>query len=211
MHNTNYTFLVGAPGSRWSGVGQIIADTYGYNQKDETEWRIYTHGDFSGHRGAYWGPGMELGQNFHRLELEYGSDVERFLKDCDKAWDVNGSGTKLVKCHQFAYSLHWIYNNVPNSNILLVKRGNNECFDWWKQAGGWDITYPNYSWYVDDPHMKHYIELENKMADAFVSEFSNWYPFTSEWLYDNFGNHNVAIDNKKYGDVSVCLVNTVCT
>jgi len=44
MHE--YTFLTGAPGSRWSGVGQIIAENFGYNTSDETDWRLYKHGEF---------------------------------------------------------------------------------------------------------------------------------------------------------------------
>ena len=43
----DYTFLVGAPGSRWSGVGQQIAKAFDYNRYDETENRVYKHGKFS--------------------------------------------------------------------------------------------------------------------------------------------------------------------
>ena len=78
-NKVDYTFLVGAPGSRWSGVSQIITENYDYNTEDETSWRLYKHGDFTGHKGAYFGPSMELGQNFHRLESTYGNDVDSFL------------------------------------------------------------------------------------------------------------------------------------
>lgn len=204
----DYTFLVGAPGSRWSGVGQLITDNYGYNKEDETDWRVYRHGDFSGHRGAYWGPGMELGSDFHRLESVYGEDIERFKQDCNQAWDGMGTGTKMIKCHQFAYNLRWLYDNVPNSNILLVNRGNKECFDWWKQAGGWDITYPNYKWYVDDHHMQHYIEAENKLANHFVTHRTAWEPLNERWLTYTFGEHNIKLDVEKYNDVKVALIET---
>ena len=43
-----------------------------------------------------------------------------------------------------------------------------ECFDWWKQAGGWDISYPNYQWYVDDHHMLHYIEAEKNFYQTIL-------------------------------------------
>lgn len=207
-NKVDYTFLVGAPGSRWSGISQIIVDNYDYNKADETEWRGYSHNEFSGHRGAYWGPGMELGHDFHRLEKYYEDDVESFLKECDKAWDGLGEGTKMVKCHQFAYNLWWLYRNVPNANILLVKRGNQECFDWWKQAGGWDISYPNYTWYVDDHHMEHYIEAENKLANMFVQRITNWEPFSEKWLTYTFGEHNITLDMDKYHDTSVALIPT---
>ena len=32
MHD--YTFLTGAPGSRWSGVAQIISENFNYNNSD---------------------------------------------------------------------------------------------------------------------------------------------------------------------------------
>ena len=208
MQSVDYTFLVGAPGSRWSGVGQIVADYYNYNKEDETDWRVYRHGDFSGHRGAYWGPGMELGQNFHMLKTHYNSNVDGFLKDCDKAWDGHGTGTRMVKCHQFAYNLDWIYNNIPNSNILLVKRDNQKCFDWWKQAGGWEITYPNYEWYVDDSHMRHYIEAENNCSMNFVAKHSKWETLTESWLSSNFGDYANKLPDA-YNDVEVALVKTV--
>ena len=205
MHE--YTFLVGAPGSRWSGVGQIIAENFDYNTSDETDWRLYKHGKFSGHKGAYWGPGMELGHEFHRLESFYKDDIKSFKQMCDRAFDDKNSKTKMIKCHQFAYNLDWLHENIPNSNILLVKRGNQECFDWWKQAGGWDISYPNYQWYVDDHHMLHYIEAENKLANDFTEYFADdWENLTEEWLEEKFGKHNIKLDKEKYHDVKVCLV-----
>lgn len=205
-NKVDYTFLVGAPGSRWSGVGQIITENYDYNTEDETSWRLYKHGNFTGHKGAYFGPGMELGQKFHMLESTYGKDVDAFLRECDKAWDGRGTGTKMIKCHQFAYNLGWLRRNVSNANILLVKRGNQECFDWWKQAGGWDITYPDYKWYVDDNHMQHYIEAENKLATEFVSRRADWEPFTERWLSLTLGPHNIKLDPEKYADVEVAMV-----
>jgi hypothetical protein len=202
----DYTFLVGAPGSRWSGVGQLITENYDYNTEDETPWRLYKHGDFTGHKGAYFGPGMELGSDFHRLEKHYKNDVDGFLKHCDKAWDGQGVGTKMIKCHQFSYNLWWLYRNIPNANILLVRRGDQACFDWWKQAGGWDITYPNYQWYINDEHMQHYIEIENKMANMFVQRHTGWENFTERWLTYTIGEHNIKLDMEKYDDVEVALI-----
>jgi len=156
---------------------------------------------------------MELGHEFHRLESFYGNDIKSFREMCDRAFEERNSKTKMIKCHQFAYNLDWLHENIINSNILLVKRGNQECFDWWKQAGGWDISYPNYQWYVDDLHMQHYIEAENKLAEEFVNqatilpiEFYLWSDFTEEWLEQKFGPHNIKLDKEKYGDVKVCLV-----
>ena len=115
----DYTFLVGAPGSRWSGVGQQIAKAFDYNRSDETENRVYKHGKFSGHKGAYWGPGMELGHKFHQAST---LQVDNFLSQCNVPFSEQNIKTKMIKCHQFAHSLDWLYENIPNSNILLVLR-----------------------------------------------------------------------------------------
>jgi hypothetical protein len=208
MPSSNYTFLVGAPGSRWSGIGQLITDNFNYNKSDETPERTYVHGEFSGHKGSYFGPGMENGNDFHRLEQSY-IDRYRFGRMCDSPFtDKDSDKTKMIKCHQFAYGLDWLKENIRLSNILLVKRDSDQSFNWWKQAGGWDITYPDYSWYVDDVHMRQFIATEIKLANEFVHKTDNeWEKFDLEWLTDNFGEHSIKdITNKD--DVEVCLIRT---
>ena len=208
MPSNNYTFLVGAPGSRWSGLAQLITEHFDYNTSDETPDRTYVHGSFSGHSGSYFGPEMELGHDFHRLEYSY-IGRSRFENACDSPFtNLYTDKTKMIKCHQFAYGLDWLKANIPNSNILLVKRDSDRAFDWWKRAGGWDISYPNYTWYVDDVHMQHYIETEIKLANIFVKETDNeWSTFTKEWVEENFGTSEMDIPNN-YDDVEVCLIRT---
>lgn len=198
-----YTFLVGAPGSRWSGIGQTIAKTFNYNTSDENQTRVYTHGNFSGHKGAYWGPGMELGNNFHRTST---LKVQDFLNECDRAFEDNKK-PMMIKCHQFAHNLDWLHQ-IPNSNILLVRRTNEQCFEWWKQAGGWNITYPKYDWYKDDANMKLQIELENTNADMFVKKHSKWYDYDKSWITENFGQHNITIDSK-FSDIQISLIKSM--
>ena len=208
MPSKSYTFLVGAPGSRWSGIGQLITDNFNYNKSDETPERMYVHGEFSGHKGSYFGPGMENGNDFHRLEYSY-FDYQRFERMCDSPFsDKHSDKSKMIKCHQFAYGLDWLKENIRLSNILLVKRDSDQSFDWWKEAGGWDITYPDYSWYVDDVHMRHYIDTEIKLANEFVQKTGNeWVKFDLEWLTENFGTNSIKdIINKD--DVEVCLIRT---
>jgi hypothetical protein len=208
MLSSNYTFLVGAPGSRWSGIGQIITDNFDYNNSDESLDRVYSHGSFSGHKGSYFGPGMENGNDFHRLEQSY-IDRYRFGRMCDSPFsDKTSDKTKMIKCHQFAYGLDWLKENVPHSNILLIKRGSDDSFDWWKEAGGWDITYPDYSWYIDDVHMRHYIDTEIKLANLFVQKTGNeWVKFDKEWIENNFGTLTSTV-SVNYEDVEVCLIRT---
>ena len=206
MPSSSYTFLVGAPGSQWSGIGQLISDNFDYNKSDETPDRVYTHGSFSGHKGSYFGPGMENGNDFHRLEHSY-FDYQRFIATCDSPFsDKHSDKPKLIKCHHFAYGLDWLKENIRLSNILLVKRDSDKSFDWWKQAGGWDITYPDYSWYVDDVHMRHYIDTEIQLADMFVKNTNNkWSQFTEDWITENFGFHSISLPNN-YSDVEICLI-----
>ena len=109
-----------------------------------------------------------MGHEFHRLKSFYKDDIKSFKQMCDRAFDDKNSKTKMIKCHQFAYNLDWLHENIPNSNILLVKVLTKNALIGRKQAGGWDISYPNYQWYVDDHHMLHYIEAENKLANDFT-------------------------------------------
>ena len=84
------------------------------------------------------------------------------------------------------------------------KKTNNK-----KDAGGWNITYPNYQWYIDDAHMRHYIDTEIKLADMFVNNTDNkWSHFTEEWLTENFGTHPIKLPDNKYSDTEVCLIST---
>ena len=52
--------------------------------------------------------------------------------------------------------------------IVLVYRHDEDCYNWWKEAGGWDITYPDYSWYKDDDTIKSQIALQNHAIKKFV-------------------------------------------
>ena len=207
MPSKKYTFLVGAPGSRWSGIGQLISENFDYNTTDKSPERQYIHGSFSGHSGSYFGPEMELGNDFHRLEQSYMGSA-RFEAMCNSPFKTLSDKPKLIKCHQFAYGLDWLKENIQGSNILLVKRDSDKSFDWWKQAGGWDISYPNYTWYVDDGHMRHYIDTEIKLANIFVNSTGNeWATFDKKWLDENFGESDVEIPDS-YSDVEVCLIHT---
>jgi hypothetical protein len=56
----NRIFLTGVPGSRWSGIAQTLESIPGFNTTDRTPERTYSHHSYTGHQGAYFGPGMEL-------------------------------------------------------------------------------------------------------------------------------------------------------
>lgn len=55
----NKIFMIGAPGSRWSGIAQNLEDGLKLNTTDQAAERNYTHHAFSGHKGVYFGTGWE--------------------------------------------------------------------------------------------------------------------------------------------------------
>jgi hypothetical protein len=60
----------------------------------------------------------------------------------------------------------------PESTIVACLRDCDDCMEWWKKAGGWDITYPSYEWYKDDIKMKHEIYWQNKAIIHWVQKRS---------------------------------------
>ena len=166
-----YIFVVGAPGSRWSGVAKSIYYSDQIDQSDDTPERTYFNPNSPAkakqlmHRGAYFDPGMEFGN-----ELE---DFDSLSKeDLEKIFDAPFQGSdkiRIIKSHVLCYHIEKL-SKMFGDPIVLVYRHDEDCFNWWKQAGGWDITYPNYKWYKDDATMKQQIALQNQAVRKFVFE-----------------------------------------
>ena len=161
-----YIFYTGVPGSRWSGIAQEIKSSGQYNCTDRAEHRIYKHGDFSGHCDAYYGTGMEFPAN----PAEGGLDKHN-LNAPYTQWDLS-SGSKLLMSHEWPYYFNEIQERYPLAWIQLVYRPDWESFLWWKKAGGFDITYPNYDWYETDYLMTKRIEEQNKLILDFGQKHS---------------------------------------
>jgi hypothetical protein len=167
-------FFTGVPGSRWSGIAQILESLKGFNTTDRSPERSYIHNGFTGHKGAYFGRMMEFEA---KLDSEY----------IDAAWE-SGAGTKLVKSHDWAYSLHRIRLKFPSDWIILVHRPDAESFDWWQSAGGFNISYPSYAAYQNDQIMQREISWQNQAILKFAEEnYLTWNNFTSEWIQEHFG------------------------
>ena len=138
-----YIFVVGAPGSRWSGVAKSIYYSDQIDQTDDTPERTYYNPKSPAmaqqlmHRGAYFDPGMEFGNELEDFDTLSKEDLEKLSK-------------------------------MFTDPIVLVYRHDEDCYDWWKEAGGWDITYPNYKWYKDDDTIKSQIALQNHAIKKFV-------------------------------------------
>ena len=126
-----YILFIGAPGSKWSSVAENIYQSPDIDRSDSTSERAYKK-DVVKHQGAYFDPGMEF---------DNGRDN----------WDrpFSGTGRRIIKSHTFAHQLDEL--KTLGYPIVLVYRSHLECYDWWMQAGGFGITYPNYRDYYKDP------------------------------------------------------------
>ena len=187
----NRIFLTGVPGSRWSGIAQALESMPGFNTSDRTATRTYTHNNFSGHQGAYFGTGMELDPILDSSHI-------------DQAWAEN-TGTRIVKSHEWAYQLADIKQQFPNDWIMLVYRPDMPSYAWWHQAGGFDIKYPCYNWYQNSSVMLGKIAEQNQLILEYAhGHNATWNYFTSQWIAENF-NYTMEI-KKSWSDILVTLL-----
>lgn len=166
-------FFTGAPGSKWSAVAHMLTHNplYPINTSDYSPDRIYTHpGPQISHLGAYWGPGFEFGNKFHKLnELSKDEIIDEIEKPyADKNWDQY----RLIKCHQFSLNLDFIAKEFPKSKIIIVLRPDEVCLTSWLSAGGFDgIKYPDYnSYYQNEEVMIDKIVQENYLSRSFIAD-----------------------------------------
>ena len=148
----NRIFFTGVPGSRWSSIAQTLEQLEGINTSDHSSNRQYASGKYSGHKGAYFGTGMEF---------------ETYLdpKHIDSPWREAG-GCKIVKSHEWAHKLQTISEVFPTDWIMLVYRPDASSYAWWFEAGGFNIDYPDYSVYKNHAGMLGEITTQNdKMSD----------------------------------------------
>lgn len=164
----SYIFFVGAPGSRWSSVAKYISSSAEIDTTDQSAERQYTYA-IAKHTGSYFDPGMEFGTWFDDISSR---DAKQNQAEFNKPFKgiLNKSKYRIIKSHTMATGLDYLHETWSYARIILVYRSNNKCFDWWKTAGGFDISYPNYAWYKDDANMKKQIALQNKHIRAFVKK-----------------------------------------
>lgn len=179
----DYIFFTGAPGSKWSAVSQKYRKDELVDNSDQTASTTYKHHKYSGHVGNYFGPGLPLG-NWLNKELGTREDwihtIRHTSQDASKP-------VKVILSHHFAYYLDELVQIFPKSKIVLCHRPDKDCFDWWHEAGGWDITYPSYRWYWNDAKMKEEIAIQNK----YILEFIKKHKLTIE--YNNELDVNIAV------------------
>jgi len=189
MDLPNRLFFTGVPGSRWSGIAQLLEESDKFNTSDRTLERSYEHHAYSGHKGAYFGKGMEFCPNPNNTDI---------------AWN-GGTGTKIVKSHDWAYMLDIIKPGYINDWVMLVYRPDLVSYTWWHVAGGFSIKYPNYSEYKNSNNMLSCITEQNQSILEFAYKHNaTWNYFTSEWVRSTF---NIEIDDVPvYNDVLVTIV-----
>lgn len=187
----NRLFFTGVPGSRWSGIAQTLEQLNGFNTSDRTPEREFGHNGFSGHKGAYFGQGMEF-ESY--LSPDY----------IDNAWTDN-TGTRLVKSHDWAYKLQTIREVFPEDWIMLVYRPDMVSYAWWHEAGGFNIKYPSYDAYENSTKMLGMIAEQNANILKFAHTHDlTWNYFTPKWVEENF---NQKIDlAKTHSDILVALL-----
>ena len=181
----NWIFFTGAPGSRWSGVSQTIRDNWeNVDNTDLTPNKKYTHHKYTGHVGNYYGPEM---LNGGWLDEKFGTR-EQWEDEIAYSYQGPKDDWKLILSHHFAYHLEDIKNTFPDSKIVMCYRPDMECYDWWHEAGGWDISYPNYRWYKDNTKMWEEICTQNRAIIEFVYKHNlNLHKPGREWFRNTWG------------------------
>jgi hypothetical protein len=111
-----YIFVSGAPGSKWSSVVKNIYYSPDVDSSDYSEARTYRH-DATGkmellHMGVYWGPAMEFGDHFERLD-QYTQEQNEAEFDAP----FSGTGVRIIKSHVFGYHIDYIKTRFCTQDI----------------------------------------------------------------------------------------------
>jgi len=159
-------FLVGCPGSRWSSVFLELAKNPAVNTTEwlpENKWDMLIQNvdndliTIASHRGVYWGPNNQHGQNFDRLFAMLKPEILSEFMEPFQNWD----GIKVIKSHWFAYHIDYLHALFPKAKIVSCMANDIDCFYWWHKCGGWGMLFPKYTWYQNDSRMLEKIIEEN--------------------------------------------------
>jgi hypothetical protein len=169
-----YIFVTGAPGSKWSSVVRNIYYSPDIDRSDSSPKRTYRD---ELHLGAYWDPGMEFGQFFHRL-----SEYDHY--QCETEFDApfTGSGVRIIKSHYFAQHIDYIKSTWPDSPIVLAHRTDDACLGWWVKCGGFDIAYPEYAHYKSFENLALKIQQQNAGIVAAALRYPGHTPLNNHQL-----------------------------
>lgn len=170
MDESKLIFFTGAPGSKWSAISYLLAESplITVSKEDRNNSRIHSHGHkFNNveHVGSYFGPGFEYGHKFHDLK---NCSKEYVIKEIKNVFS-DSEMYKVIRCHQFVYNLDWIKENFPQSKIIVIMRHNDACWLGWLAAGGFGITYPDYlEYYKNEQLARKLIDEECLLAKKWL-------------------------------------------
>jgi len=177
MDDIKFIFCVGAPGSRWSRLTNLLKKNLAnVDNTDETEGRKFFIKKYMRwtHQGAFFGPDHELGEKFDDIRNNY--TVESFTEECLKPFSNNNANIKIIRCHWFSYNdnLNWLMENFKGHQLYLISDNPASCKAHWDDLGGWKISYPIYYWYKNDEYMLEKINEEYQN----ILDFSNQHNIT---------------------------------
>lgn len=190
-----YIFVSGAPGSKWSSVVKNIYYSPDIDSSDYSDARTYYH-DASGtmdlmHLGVYWGPAMEFGNEFERLD-QY--TKEQNEAEFDRPF--SGKGIRIIKSHVFGYHIDYIKRTWPDCPVVLIDRSDDACLGWWVKCGEFKITYPLYrDYYKDLRQMSAAIAKENEGNRRAAREYPGYEVQTNRQLARTL---NIAVPDEMY-------------
>ena len=190
-----YIFVSGAPGSKWSSVVKNIYYSLDVDSSDYSDARTYYH-DASGtmdlmHLGVYWGPAMEFGDQFERLD-QY--TKEQNEAEFDRPF--SGTGVKIIKSHVFGYHIDYIKQTWPDCPIVLIDRSDDACLGWWVKCGEFQISYPLYrDYYKDLRQMSAAIAKENEGNRRAARDYPGYEVETNRQLARTL---NIAVPAEMY-------------
>jgi hypothetical protein len=185
----NRIFFTGIPGSSWSKVSEIIEQLDGINTSDHSDTRLFIHSNGKGrHAGAYFGNGMEFS-----LDLSE--------ENINSPWDTL-SGTKIVKGHEWSTCIPEILIQYPNDWIFLIYTPVNISIRRWLNSGGFNIKYPNYSFYKNEETMNKMATHQTELMLQFSKQhLATWNHFTPDWLSTTFNQPLSQNIHKMFDDV----------
>ena len=190
-----YIFVSGAPGSKWSSVVKNIYYSLDVDSSDYSDARTYYH-DASGrmelmHLGVYWGPAMEFGDQFERLD-QY--TKEQNEAEFDRPF--SGTGVRIIKSHVFGYHIDYIKQTWPDCPIVLIDRSDDACLGWWVKCGEFQISYPLYrDYYKDLRQMSAAIAKENEGNRRAARDYPGYEVETNRQLARTL---NIAVPAEMY-------------
>jgi hypothetical protein len=190
-----YIFVSGAPGSKWSSVVKNIYYSPDIDSSDYSDARTYYH-DASGtmdlmHLGVYWGPAMEFGDQFERLD-QY--TKEQNEAEFDRPF--SGEGIRIIKSHVFGYHIDYIKQTWPDCPVVLIDRSDDACLGWWVKCGEFQISYPLYrDYYKDLRQMSAAIAKENEGNRRAARHYPGYSVETNQQLARTL---NIAVPDEMY-------------